>query len=117
MPEAKFGYRNESSRLLTRQNEMQAVHESTGRAYRLSLESRSRVRPTLSLTVSRLTRKYTETGFGEINKDDLLEEDFWPVLLEVRPGSSFCATSCAPPTALAAQLKRFRDRSVRKPAI
>jgi hypothetical protein len=67
MPEAKFGYRNESSGLLTLQNEMQAVYESTGRAYRLSLESRSSVRPTLILTVSRLTRRYTETGFEIIS--------------------------------------------------
>jgi hypothetical protein len=36
MPEAKFGRRNEFGGLLTGQNETQAVHGSTGRAYRLS---------------------------------------------------------------------------------
>jgi calcineurin-like phosphoesterase family protein len=45
------------------------------------------------------------------------EAAFWPALLKVHPGSSFCATACAPPTAPAAQLKRFRDRNIRKPAI
>ena len=45
---------------------------------------------------------------------NFLEADFRPALLKVRPGSSFCATACAPPTALAARLKRFLDRSIRK---
>lgn len=45
---------------------------------------------------------------------NLLQADFWSALLKVRPGSSFCASACAPPTALAARLKLFRDRSIRR---
>src|SRR5271169_1279582 len=53
IPEAKFGYRNEFSRLLTGENETQAVHGSTGRVCRISTASQSSVRTKLVLTVYR----------------------------------------------------------------
>src|SRR5580700_8012016 len=63
MPEAKFGYRNEfSSRLLTGQNETQAVHGPTGCAYRISTASRSGVRTKLILTVCRRIFSQPEVG-------------------------------------------------------